>query len=73
MQRRKMDFFGGIFLLFLLLCAIVGCIQHPGTISSIEIIDGDTFRLANGDTVRLIGIDAPESSHSFAIPDVGKG
>jgi endonuclease YncB( thermonuclease family) len=26
-----------------------------------RVIDGDTFELANGETVRLIGIDAPES------------
>jgi micrococcal nuclease len=68
MHKRKMGYFGGIFLLFLLLCAIVGCIQHPGTISTedtiycTKIVDGDTFRLANGDMVRLIGIDAPELS-----------
>jgi micrococcal nuclease len=51
-----------IFLYFLLIGAIVGCTQQAGTISSIEIIDGDTFRLETGDTVRLIGIDAPELS-----------
>ena len=51
-----------IFLYFLLISAIVGCTQQTETISSVEIIDGDTFRLANGDTVRLIGIDAPELS-----------
>ncbi|MBU7045889.1 MAG: thermonuclease family protein [Theionarchaea archaeon] len=77
-MQRKTNF-GGIFLLFLLLCSIVGCI-HPDTISSIEditstedtitytedtifcttVIDGDTIRLETGETVRLIGIDAPE-------------
>ncbi|MBU7048196.1 MAG: thermonuclease family protein [Theionarchaea archaeon] len=107
MQRRKMGYLGGIFLLFLLFCAIIGCIQHSGTISSedtilgtediissiedlsstediistenttptedtntweedtllcTEIIDGDTFKLETGETVRLIGIDAPELS-----------
>ena len=51
-----------IFLYFLLIGAILGCTQQAGTISGIEIIDGDTFRLTNGDTVRLIGIDAPELS-----------
>ena len=51
-----------IFLYFLLIGAILGCTQQAGTISGVEIIDGDTFRLANGDTVRLIGIDAPELS-----------
>ena len=51
-----------IFLYFLLIGAIVGCTQQETTIYCTEIIDGDTFRLANGDTVRLIGIDAPELS-----------
>ena len=51
-----------IFVYFLLIGAIVGCTQPVTTISGVEIIDGDTFRLANGDTVRLIGIDAPELS-----------
>ncbi|MBU7046085.1 MAG: thermonuclease family protein [Theionarchaea archaeon] len=32
------------------------------TIFCTSIIDGDTFRLSNGETVRLIGIDAPELS-----------
>ena len=51
-----------IFLYFLLIGSILGCTQQAGTISGVEIIDGDTFRLTNGDTVRLIGIDAPELS-----------
>ena len=51
-----------IFMYFLLIGAILGCTQQVTTISSVEIIDGDTFRLANGDMVRLIGIDAPELS-----------
>ena len=51
-----------IFMYFLLIGAILGCIKQAGIISDIEIIDGDTFRLANGDMVRLIGIDAPELS-----------
>jgi micrococcal nuclease len=51
-----------IFLYFLLIGAIVGCTQQADTISGTEIIDGDTFRLTTGDTVRLIGIDAPELS-----------
>ena len=51
-----------IFLQVILLCAIVGCTQQVTTIPGVEIIDGDTFRLTNGDTVRLIGIDAPELS-----------
>jgi micrococcal nuclease len=51
-----------IFLYFLLIGAIVGCTQQADIISGVEIIDGDTFRLVTGDTVRLIGIDAPELS-----------
>jgi micrococcal nuclease len=46
----------------ILLCVIVVCAYQSGTISSTSIIDGDTFKLATGDTVRLIGIDAPELS-----------
>ena len=51
-----------IFLYFLLIGAIVGCTQQVTTISGVEIIDGDTFRLETGEKVRLIGIDAPELS-----------
>jgi endonuclease YncB( thermonuclease family) len=32
------------------------------TLICTAVIDGDTFRLETGDTVRLIGIDAPELS-----------
>ena len=51
-----------IFLQVILLCAILGCTQQVTTISGVEVIDGDTFRLETGETVRLIGIDAPELS-----------
>ena len=51
-----------IFMYFLLIGAIVGCTQQADTISGVEIIDGDTFRLVTGEKVRLIGIDAPELS-----------
>jgi micrococcal nuclease len=105
-MQRKLNL-GGIILLFLLLCAVISCIQ-PDTVTTTEIIsltediipcieetipytedtsstgdtiiredtisltkdtilcaaviDGDTFRLITGETVRLIGIDAPELS-----------
>jgi micrococcal nuclease len=102
MQRKSIQ--GGIFLLFLLFCAILSCIHpdttidtsfteitsmeetitteatisteetsSPDTISSPEtifctsIIDGDTFKLENGETVRLTGIDAPELSQPGGI------
>ena len=38
------------------------CIQLADTVSCTSVIDGDTIRLENGETVRLIGIDAPELS-----------
>jgi micrococcal nuclease len=90
MQRRMS--LGGIFLLFLLFCAITSYIEldtatttettsftenivptedvtsteetisTKHTFSCTAVIDGDTFRLSNGETVRLIGIDAPELS-----------
>ena len=50
MHRRKMGYLGGIFLLFLLLCAIVGCIQHPGTISSEDTIPGTENTIFTEDT-----------------------
>ena len=31
------------------------------------VIDGDTFTLSNGEKVRLIGIDAPESHYSYKL------
>ena len=46
--------------------AIVGIGLVAGTVASmgwnrvIEVIDGDTFRMANGQKVRMLGIDAPE-------------
>ncbi len=46
----------------ILVLAIVGCIQHQPDTLCTQIIDGDTFRLENGELVRLIGIDAPELS-----------
>ncbi|MBU7046701.1 MAG: thermonuclease family protein [Theionarchaea archaeon] len=92
-MQRKMSL-GGIFLLFLLFCAIMsfikpdtattedtisiediipytedpipfteGTITFTGdTLICTAIIDGDTFKLETGETVRLIGIDAPELS-----------
>jgi len=46
----------------ILVLALVGCIQHQPDTLCTEIIDGDTFRLENGELVRLIGINAPELS-----------
>ena len=51
-----------LFLQVVLVFAIMDCIQLADTISCTAVIDGDTIRLDTGDTVRLIGIDAPELS-----------
>ena len=45
-----------------LILAIMDCIQLADTVSCTSVIDGDTIRLDTGETVRLIGIDAPELS-----------
>jgi endonuclease YncB( thermonuclease family) len=42
----------------LLLLILIGCAYDPS--AARYIIDGDTFVLNNGSTVRLMGIDAPE-------------
>ena len=34
-----------------------------------KVIDGDTLRLADGEKVRLIGIDTPESEYSYGEKD----
>ncbi len=42
----------------------VPAVGDDTTVSSIT--DGDTFRVANGDAVRLIGVDTPETDTCFA-------
>lgn len=53
--------------LFILLLFFVYCKK---TYQVSEIIDGDTFRTANGETVRLLGINAPEMNEPGA--DIAK-
>jgi micrococcal nuclease len=49
-----------IFLIVLVFAAI-GCIQQQSeAFRCVDVFDGDTFELENGDVIRLIGIDAPE-------------
>ncbi|MBU7037830.1 MAG: thermonuclease family protein [Theionarchaea archaeon] len=47
--------------LFVVLIVVVvnTCIQQPQALSCVAVLDGDTIELNNGESVRLIGIDAP--------------
>ena len=47
----------------LLLLFLAACTYAPN--DARYVIDGDTFVLNNGDTVRLLGIDAPEKGDAF--------
>ena len=53
---------GRICVLAVLVFAFMDGAQLADTITCAAVIDGDTIRLQNGETVRLIGIDAPELS-----------
>jgi micrococcal nuclease len=48
--------------LFVVLAVVVAstCIQQSEALYCVKVLDGDTIELDNGETVRLIGIDAPE-------------
>jgi micrococcal nuclease len=48
------------FISFLILILLVS-LSHAQAYKVERVIDGDTLRLTNGEKVRLIGIDAPES------------
>lgn len=51
-------------LLLLLIVVLAGCGGREGYRMVKRVIDGDTFVLENGEKVRLIGIDAPESRNT---------
>ena len=52
-----------ISLLAALILVTIGCVQHQSDMGCcVAVLDGDTFELESGETVRLIGIDAPEYS-----------
>jgi len=62
----------GFFLLLLLAFSVFIFIRFSGYSDNlnlgdnyvVEVIDGDTFKLANGEAVRLICVDAPERNQS---------
>ena len=53
---------GRLCLLAIFVFAAADYILQGDTVYCTAVIDGDTIRLDNGETVRLIGIDAPELS-----------
>lgn len=41
--------------------------SNPGIEATVSrVVDGDTIQMANGDVVRLIGLDAPEKDHPYS-------
>ena len=74
--RRRRNFPDSRSLIFLLIILILvvyrglrsanqnadrGLSTGEGVLTVERVVDGDTLRLTNGETVRLIGVDAPES------------
>jgi micrococcal nuclease len=50
-----------ILLILIVMIFLCGCSdQEPESLFCVSVTDGDTFELNTGETVRLIGIDAPE-------------
>jgi endonuclease YncB( thermonuclease family) len=50
----------GTWLIIISVLLTISCVHESEPLHCIIVDDGDTFRLNTGDTVRLIGIDAPE-------------
>ena len=51
-------------ILLFFLPALPGCAEESDTYYVTRVIDGDTIQLQNGERVRLIGIDTPETRYS---------
>jgi len=51
------------FLLIFLLCSLPGCSSGQDFVHVERVVDGDTFVIAGGGRVRMIGIDTPETVH----------
>ena len=68
MWKRK---YAAILLLALLLAAYTLLGMHTKNTNTkelafvVKVIDGDTVKLANGEKVRLIGVNAPERGHAY--------
>ena len=50
-------------LIFIILLSLISCTNSQILICA-RVIDGDTIVLSNGEKVRLIGVDTPETKHS---------
>jgi len=51
-----------LFLIFLTVSLSLSC-SNSQTLRCTRVVDGDTIILSNGETVRLIGVDTPETKH----------
>src|SRR4030042_6833798 len=58
----KRKFFSSIIILFLVLPLFLS-LSNAETFRVKRVIDGDTLLLTNGERVRLIGVDTPETKH----------
>jgi micrococcal nuclease len=70
MARKKLKYLINVILLFAAILAyftlshLAGGGEQGGLFYVIRVIDGDTIKLSNGERVRLIGIDTPESRYN---------
>ncbi|MBA7513271.1 hypothetical protein ES705_05282 [subsurface metagenome] len=70
---KKQSLFAKLCISFLLIFLTVPVSLSQDYYEVSKVIDGDTIRLENGETVRLIGIDTPETVHpSKAVEYYGK-
>ena len=51
-----------LFLVFITISLFISC-SNSQTIRCTRVVDGDTIILSNGERVRLIGVDTPETKH----------
>jgi len=70
---KKQSLFAKLCISFLLIFLTVPVSLSQDYYEVSKVVDGDTIRLENGETVRLIGIDTPETVHpSKAVEYYGK-
>ena len=63
-EDEKMHVFRYLVLLLLVVFLFPACQHQPfDTYKVVRVVDGDTIVLANGERIRYIGIDTPETKH----------